>query len=62
MSGVHDLTITYDDGREEIRDCPCQWCDIWRATMTPDVIARLDAALREMEPAVWPEWLGPQPT
>ena len=57
--GIHKIVITYPDGREELRDCPCLLCDTWRA-IAPSVIAKLDAWVLEQEPAVWPEWVGPQ--
>lgn len=59
MSGIHTIEITYDDGRTERRECPCLWCDVWRAVMTPEALARLDAATAV---PVWPQWLGPQPS
>jgi hypothetical protein len=43
VTGIHKLVITYGDGREETRDCPCVWCDICRAVFTPEAMARLDA-------------------
>jgi hypothetical protein len=51
--GLHEIVITYPDGRE----CPCDWCDIWRA-FAPVAIAKLDAWVLDHEPAVRPEWLG----
>lgn len=55
MTGIHHLEVTYADGRTETRECPCPWCEGWRA-----MGASMARRLAESDPPVWPEWLGPK--
>lgn len=56
VRGVHKITIVHEDGTEEERECPCDWCELWRAVWTPEAEARLDAMV--LGPEVRPDWLG----
>lgn len=56
--GVHTLEAVADDGTVLGRyECPCQWCDIWRAAKPV-----MDRAIADMEQSLGlerrPDWLG----